>query len=355
MLLRRLREYADTRMKLPPTLYVETPIRYIVELDENGKLLNPEPTDTADPGSPRTRRGLRRIAPQVQRAVGITPLLLADNAEYTFGLARETSKPDRVRACHRSYQALLNQCYAYTQCPEVGAVKAFIQNSPEDTLKLPDDFDRGSTITFRVDGQFVIDIPEVQDFWARVHDPAATDATIMQCVTCGEVRPVLDRLQAKIKGVPGGQTSGTSIISANADAFESYGLHASLVAPTCSTCGERFTQALNELLSNEASRIILGGMAFIFWTRDDIGFNYRGFMDEPTTEQIQALFQSVRAGRALGNPDPTAFYGTVLSGSGGRTVVRDWIDTTVGEVKEQLARWFALQRIVPIDGSDPRP
>src|SRR5262245_50280381 len=109
MLLQRLNEYAD-RLDLPPMLYSESPVRYIIELDRTGRLLNPQPTDTADPASPRTRRGQRRLLPQVQRAVGIKALLLADNAEYTLGLPRDAAKAARVAACHQAYLDLLDGC-----------------------------------------------------------------------------------------------------------------------------------------------------------------------------------------------------------------------------------------------------
>src|SRR6266508_4405098 len=85
MLLQRLTEYADRLPGLPPPLYAETPIRYIIELDGAGRLLSPSPTDTADPTSPRTRRGTRRKAPEVQRSSAIRPLLLADKADYVLG------------------------------------------------------------------------------------------------------------------------------------------------------------------------------------------------------------------------------------------------------------------------------
>ncbi len=48
MLLKRLAEYSD-RLDSRPMLYAEAAIRYIVELDSDGKPLNPEPIDTADP------------------------------------------------------------------------------------------------------------------------------------------------------------------------------------------------------------------------------------------------------------------------------------------------------------------
>ncbi len=48
MLLQRLKEYADQRMSLAPRLYTEAPVRYVIDLDAQGRLLNPEPIDTAD-------------------------------------------------------------------------------------------------------------------------------------------------------------------------------------------------------------------------------------------------------------------------------------------------------------------
>ncbi|MBI4321535.1 MAG: type I-C CRISPR-associated protein Cas8c/Csd1 [Chloroflexi bacterium] len=94
MLLQKLREYASERLALPPALYDASPVRYVIELDADGRLLNPEPTDTADPATPQTRRGQRRLVPQIQRTSGIKPLLLVGNAEYTLGLGREASKPN---------------------------------------------------------------------------------------------------------------------------------------------------------------------------------------------------------------------------------------------------------------------
>ncbi|MER3485131.1 MAG: type I-C CRISPR-associated protein Cas8c/Csd1, partial [Chloroflexota bacterium] len=245
MLLQRLKEYAEARLQLPPRLYTEVPVRYIIELDSSGRLLAPAPVDTADRASPQTRRGTRRYAPSVQRASRIKPLLLADNAEYTLGLAREQSNPQRVQECHRAYLELLHQCARETGEPAVQAVLHFLQNSPLSRLELPEDFDRGAFITFRVGDSFVVDLPAVQAFWAQWNDPAAAGAPKMQCLVCGQERPVLRRLQEKVKGVPGGQSSGTALISANAPAFESYGLSESLIAPTCAECGEKFTKAIN--------------------------------------------------------------------------------------------------------------
>jgi CRISPR-associated protein Csd1 len=353
MLLRRLEEYA-TRRQLPPPLYDELPVRYIVELDAEGDLLNPEPNDTADSASRETRRGVRRLAPNVQRSVGIKPLLLADKADYTLAYAGEGSKPDRVRAVHAAYMEQLERCAEVTQEPDVGAVLRFLRDSPLEKLKLREDFDPGEKITFRVEGRFPIELEAVQAFWAAENtDPGAP---VMQCLVCGEERPVLERLQGKIKGVPGAQAAGASIISANAEAFLSYGLKASLIAPTCAISGERFTKAANELLASRESRINLAGSAFISWTREEVGFNVVSYLDDPQPQQVRELYATVYSGKRLPRVDEMAFYSLALSGSSGRIVVRDWIDATVGEVKERLTRWFERQRIVgPWGEEDDRP
>lgn len=291
----------------------------------------------------------------MQRAYGVKPLLLADNAEYTLGLGRENSRPDRVAACHAAYVNLMNRCAATSRDPYVHAVLAFLRANPLSQLDLSEQFDRAATITFRVDGRFVVDLPTVREFWAAENDPAAQNAPVMQCVVCGHRRPVTDRLQGKIRQVPGGQTAGTAIISANAEAFESYGLTASLIAPTCANCGERFTQALNFLLADDKGHVFIGGVAFVFWTRTEVDFPVGNFLSNPDAQQVQALIEAILTGQQQPELDATAFYATSLSGSGGRVVVRDWLDTTVGEAQRRLTSWFQRQRVVGPWGELPRP
>ncbi|MCL5025639.1 MAG: type I-C CRISPR-associated protein Cas8c/Csd1 [Chloroflexi bacterium] len=358
MLLQSLKEYADHQLALLPTLYSKAPVRYIVELDGSGRLLKHELTDTTNLAGLRSRRGQRRPMPQVQRSSGIRPMLLADNADYTFGLPRPYSNLQRVAACHQAYLDLLDRCADATHEPAVQAVCVFLHHDTTSQLSLPDDFDPSANITFRVDGCFPTDLPSVQRFWADVNDPAADPrhpAPVMQCLVCGRERPVLGRLQARVKGIPGGQTSGMALISANAEAFESYGLEASLVAPTCAACGESFTRAANELLADQSTHIVLGDLAFVFWTKEPVPFSFRDFFDRPEPERVEVLLGAADPGRHPPEADSTKFYATVLSGSGGRAVVCDWIETAVGEVRDHLRDWFQGQRIVSPSGEPPHP
>jgi len=342
LVLATLKEYSE-RHKQPPRFYAEGPVRYWINLDPQGRFLPPV-IDTADPSSPRTRRGQRRHLPQVVRAYGIRPLLLADKADYTLGFATDEKRGNRARACHQAYVELAERCSTETEDPDVAAVLAFLENDPLGRVQPGDDFDPSGIISFQVDGRIVIDNPAVQAFWETVNsDP---DAPVMQCLVCGSHKPVLNRLQAKVKGIPGGQPAGTSLISANAPAFESYGLTESLTSPTCSGCSEGFTRGMNALLGDETTRFASRDSVSISWTKQEQEFNFLSALQDPDPIQVRALMESVRTGRPA-QMDDDFFYAISLSASGGRATVRDWMDTTVGKVKQNLASWFQGQRIAP--------
>ena len=386
MLLNKLQEYADERMtaQLPP-LYAMTPVAWIVPLDSDGAPLASQPISRIDSSNPRGKRGLDMAAPEIQRAAGIKPLLLADKGTYTFGRTEDSDlceaerqrlaedDPDayrkmierqaRAKKAHKAYREMIDRCAAQTEEPAVLAVQRFYEHGGADLLDLDDQWDYGLKVAFRV--QFADDtschphdLPSVQRFWLSEHEPGRSDPG--QCVVCGEHKPVLDRMQTKVKGIPGGQSAGTSIISANKKAFESYGLEASRVAPTCRDCAEDFHRALNYLLADDHGSLRVGDAAFVFWTRDNMTFDVQSLMTKPGAADVRALLESVGRGRHAALDDDLPFYAAALSASGGRAVVRDWLDTTVANAAENVARWFRLQRIVdPRDedpaGVNPRP
>ena len=353
MVLQKLVEHYERpkRSGLLPALYAEGPVKYWINLDAQGRFLPPMVSSGGDPSNPRTRRGERRPLPQVQRSSGICPLLLADKADYTLGYVPDGKRADRVRNSHIAYLELVERCAAATAEPDVQAILHFLKNDPLDQVQPDESFDPSGIISFRVEENIVIDNPAVQNFWAEVN--SEDDAPIMQCLVCGNRRPVLKRLQAKVKGIPGGQSAGTSLISANAAAFESYGLEASLTAPTCSKCGESFTRGLNDLLSRDKSRFRTGGSVYVFWTREETGFDFYSALEEPDPANIQALLESVQTGRP-NKIDEERFYALSLSASAARATVRDWTDTTVGQVKKNLLKWFQGQKIVMLAEGPPR-
>jgi CRISPR-associated protein Csd1 len=352
MLLERLREYADRRLALPPPNYQEQAIRYIIDLDRDGHFLGM--IDTADPAIAEVRRGVRRLAPAFVRTSGIRPKLLVDKGSYVLGYVPSGATPKREAQEHAAFIALTNASADATNEPAVRAIAQFLSGGGLSEVAMPHDFDGGASITFRVDGVFPIDLPSVQAHWASLQGTGAEPT--MACVACGEIRPVLSGHPVTIKRIPSGQTSGNFLISANAAAFESYGLERSLIAPTCSPCAQKYGTALNALIGSDETSLRLGDVVYAFWTAEDTGFKLGSLLSDPDASEVRALLDAARTGKvAATDIENTAFYAVGLSGSGARIAVRTWIDTTVGEAKRRLAHYFALQTMVEWDGQPGNP
>lgn len=403
MLLQLLRDYSQ-RLDLPPALYSERAVRYWIDLDGQGNLAGSGPVDTADPDSRAQRRGRMWRVPYVQRTSTTRPLLFADTAEYTFALPIEPDKPrsvERALRRHAAYLQLLADCHRRIEDPFVGAVRRFLESSPFDRIEWPGEFDPSATITFTVEGctapgRAVVGLESVQAFWAAHNRPSDEDADLFECLVCAEVRPAERRLKEKVKGIPGGQTSGTSLISANEEAFRSYGLEESLIAPVCGECSESFTKGLNDLLaSNDAIR--LGGMKFVSWTREvrEDALNVLGVAVRPqdfgeelniwdtappaaaprdVRSQLDVGYREPRPRELRGStvpaypesaerirPSPAPLdveqqdqlYALGVSAAGGRAAVRSLHTTTVAEAVERALLWFERQRIVGAYGEQP--
>jgi CRISPR-associated protein Csd1 len=353
MFLQVLVEYAhrdngDGNLASQPRLYAEAPIRYIAELDSNGKFLGL--VDTADPKNRATKNGVRRWVPNLVRGTNMPPLLFADSIANSFGITEGARLPDRVTQCHQDYLELLTRCAEITKLPEVQAAEAFMYGPLPAELA---DFDATARITFRVNGVFPHELPAVQKFWAAEHTPE--DGQLMDCLVCGGHGPVVIHHSAKVKGIPGGMISGLTLTAAKGSAFASYGLEDGTVAPTCSGCAEQFTRSLNQLLRDPSTHITINETAYVFWTCEQVTFSIRDFLDKPAPEAVRELMKSAITGKRSADLDSPKFYCAALSAHGGRAVVRDWIDTTLSAAQRNLALWFKAQEVCGPWGEESRP
>jgi len=348
MFLEKLSEYAG-QIDLPPSMYQSMPVRYEIWLDADGNYIS-----IVEFADGKNKSVNLHIAPSCKRASNIRPKLLVDNGEYTLGIGREKSHPRRVQEQHAAYITQVCECAVETREPSVIAVAHFLR-SPDVghiTREKPD-FDPSANITFRVDGCYPFKQDSVKSYWAKKAAAADDGRPLMQCLVCGEMRPPVERLPIVIKGIPGGQATGLTLISANAAAFESYGLIASLIAPTCETCGERFGNALNDLLRQDKTHIVLPPLAYVFWLRDPeaADLNMQNLMNAEPAD-VQNLFRATWRGKAESTDiDATAFYAATLSASGARVVLRDWIETSVATARQNLMRYFILQQILDYQGN----
>ncbi len=303
MLMQRLREYASARTDdLGPPMYIETPVRYEVSLDRDGNSLGLISLSGAE--GRRQDRGKVFFAPSLVRSSGIKAKLLVDNGEYALGWVRPDKDPARVERQHEAFVELVNECADSTQEPDIASILKFLRQPLESRLDQPDDFDANQNVTFSVEGRLPFDIPSVRRFWAsHTGATADDDAVNAQCLVCGAYGPVVRLLPQKIKGIPGGQSSGTALVSTNERAFESYGLDEVSCAPICVECAELVCKGLNDLLANETSRVYASPLVYAFWTAEDTGFNPGSLLSQPDAQQVGALIEAVRSGRQGATPD----------------------------------------------------
>jgi len=353
MFLQRLLEYAERLNDLPPSLHEQMPVKWVIDIDHDGKVNGiVRQSETDDPKD----RGRLQTVPYLGglRTSGIMPLLFADNASYVLGQAGKDKKQERIQECYRAFKDLVQQCAQAVPLPEVQAVHRFYEQSLA-TLNLPDDFQPEDSVTFRVNGRLLTEIPEVQRFWRdyAVHQYKLAQVG-MYCLICGQQKPALRRHFVKIKRVPGGQESGVSLSSANASAFYSYNLKEGMVSPMCLDCSEKASKTLNRLLADKQSGIRVGPLAYVFWTRKESDIAVAPLLENADPVQVRKLMEAVYHPVTVEIED-TDFYAASLSANAARAVVRSFLETTLSKVKTNLARWFRLQQLVRLDGSEGEP
>ena len=159
--------------------------------------------------------------------------------------------------------------------------------------------------------------------------------------------------------------AGMSFISANAGAFESYGLHASQIAPVRLTVAEKYANGLNRLLSDSATSLRVGGVTYAFWTREGGVPPVRQALTEPgrwgaqknrqkkaRAEEVRATLWSAFSGTQSDLLPDAPFYTVGLTPSGSRIAVRTHLTSTVQDAVNHLADYFDAQSMTAIREED---
>ncbi len=362
MILTKLKEYAETQMTLPPAMYAEIPVRWLIYLNPDGTL---QSFISRGGNTKADKRGELMVTPHVTRSSGVKPKLLADTGEYVLGIGRPESKGDRIKDYHQQFKSLVQRCAEVTKEPAVQLISKFLESwNPEtDRDKLPEGFDPSDNLTFSVLNVIPADEKEamvsIQEFWADYTagggDEDRKDLPIMTCLVTGELKPVVERMPVLIKRLIGGQPSGTVLVSANSDPFTSYGLKNSLTSPISRDAAEKFAKALNHLIASSNSKINIGTTTYVAWTREVSNFNAFAYLDKPDPQAVINLLDAARSGQQTYGEDSNQFYVLALTANSSRAVIRDWLEMTIPEVKSNLRAWFTAQKIVDPYGEDGRP
>lgn len=345
--------------------WAKSKVSYGLVIDENGVLKNVISLKTTD------KSGKKEIASQislpmpVKRAVNISANFLYDTASYLFGNDQK-GKPERNRQCFEESKQLHQKLLIDDNSPAAKAILLYYENIDVENIEsylvnigcnenvLTDIFKNGANLVFMPFGKLATDYVDICECWNKHYSKSKSETEI--CLVTGKKLPV-SRLHPVIKGVRGGQSMGTSLVSFNAPAFESFEKSQGYNSPVSEYAAFAYTTALNYLLSESEYVNYFGDTTVVCWTEDDnegcqeIFADLFGSEDELKQNDLWnvinklSMGQSVEWGSIPINPD-VKFYILGLTPNAARLSVRFFLVNSFGNFMKNVIDHEENMRIV---------
>ena len=260
---------------------------------------------------------------------------------------------------------------------ENDAVREIILRKLDDAKVKPSD-----RISLEVDGRRIVKSPELLEWWAqyRKRFKAGDAATRALCLISGEPTIPLATTPS-VQGLRsvGGHSSGDALICFDKSAFCSYGLKQGANAPVSEEAFSAVKAALDSLIA--AAPKPVAGMVFVHWYDADIqpeedpiwlcgDFGDWGSMESENqaeddmerllTERAEnqaatMLVESVRSGRSDTALGDTVYHILLLSGVGGRVMIRRYEQGSYAQLQKALASWYSDLSLINAAGTQLLP
>jgi CRISPR-associated protein Csd1 len=360
MILKALADYYDRLAKdndsgIAPNGWFRGKIDFVVVLNESGNFVRlqniRQPDRKRMVGRPTMLPFIGKQALKHANS-GKDANLLWDNASFVFGLG------NKGRTKIESFIETLSHHLGHLNDLGVSAVLTFLKSGIQDATVFDpvlNDTEYGSEIskgavcvTFALDGDsspFVYLRPSVK---TAISLPQSNESAVTgTCLITGDTQQPIELCHTVIKNIYGTQKD-PNFISFNKDAFNSFGKHQGMNAPSSKRAVFAYITALNYLLASEHNRIQVGDASTVFWAKEfcdleaDLPFYLAPKNGEETVscEKVRSLFASVMNGVPQQEGD-LPFYVLGLAPNGPRLSVRFWYDGTVKELKERIAKHFS--------------
>lgn len=233
-------------------------------------------------------------------------------------------------------------------------------------------------ISFRVDGENVLKSSALAAWWKdyRLQFQKKESGNLERCLITGELTvPLVTTPAIQGLGSCGGHPRGDGLICFDKDAFTSYGLKQAANAPVSEEAFGAVKAALDSLLKSAPT---VAGMKFVHWYDADIqpeqdpivlysdlfrvpdeneDADKRDASDDEETKETAAvanadrLVRSVYGGAADIDPGNTVYHIMMLSGVGGRVMIRSYEQGAYSDLKENLSRWQKDLSLVHFSGN----
>ncbi|MGH9688388.1 MAG: type I-C CRISPR-associated protein Cas8c/Csd1 [Candidatus Acidiferrales bacterium] len=378
MILQALYELAKHERLTEDADFEPKAIAWLVRVSPEGRVLGIEGTKNAIPEqSPKKKPKLVAKTFQLPRERPVTSgdraFLLFNKAEYVFGIdPNGTRDAGKLRRRFDLFRQKVKDCLDATDDEGVRAVATLLDEiaAGRQNIALPPDCVANDLFAFiyspDVD-KLVTDRTKVRAYWKQLRAKESGSGERQVCLVSGvSSEPV--ELFPQLKRVPGGTTSGISLVSFNKNAFESYGWEGNANAPVSREAAESCATALNRLLDSsypdpkqlgqtlpQRNLRLSSNTVVCFWSPEPSAENFCSVfvgLLEANPDTVKELYRSIWNGTMPHIEDKSAFYALTLSGTQGRAIVRDWFESTVTDVAMNLGQHFADLQIVRIT---PKP
>lgn len=277
MILRALCDYYDYLVAnksedIVPIGYQTVLVNGTFEIDSEGRL-----TRIVTYDEPRHQT----VPARKKASSGIVPSFLFGKSDYLIGLSKNDSKKDIKRAIDcfiamRTYHTnILSDIVKRNQC--ANAIVRFFNATPDELLKneavrrnIETLEHRGTyVLSVRIDGKIVnpMNDIEIRKAWETYRKDTIEHMEKAICLVYGNNVPIAIT-HPVIKGINGAQPSGASLVAFNFPAGESYGRVKAqgMNAPVSMLAADKYTAALNYLLSQPNHHVTIGNLTIMYWS-----------------------------------------------------------------------------------------
>ena len=359
--------------KVPPYGFSEEKIGWILMLDKEGRLKDVIPHLSEDKKPQPKYMSVPKVGGSDSNS--IKPKFLWGNSQYILGItAKETKDPSRTTRCYNSFRSYHLGLLKDSQDEGLLALRKFLETwQPDMFQNQPCKKEMLDTnMVFKLSGTsgYIHQRKDALKLWIQeIENEEISDGF---CLISGEQSKIAEK-HPVIKGVNGGKAE-QMIVSFNKEAFVSFGKEQGANAPVSEQSAFAYTTALNYLLrqrNQEANNhcLTIGDTSTVFWAEADDsttaqaaeGFFAHVFTppdDEQESAKVFNVLEQMSKGRPLQEIVPelspnTRFYILGLAPNAARISVRFWLDTTFGQLAENLAQHWQDLALEPCAWKTP--
>lgn len=305
---------------------------------------------------------------QHKKTVNVCANFLCDSSSY-FLCMDNKGKPKRTEDCFLSAKALHHAVLDGCSDPYAKALLNFFDtwNAEKAETDLTaaenqDEIIQAGSMVFQIEGQYLHKRQAFIKAWNDYLQKENSSGNMAQgqCLVTGEQDQPIALLHPSIKGVRGAQSSGASLVSFNAPAYESYGNEGGqgLNAPVSEYAAFAYGAALNALLADREHTQLIGDATTVYWSehaqtvcQDLVSSAINGMDNSMDEETLDNVIRHMRDGTALDiqgivvRPDEP-FYILGLAPNAARLSVRFFLRSTFGQTLLHLSEHQKRMEII---------